>query len=360
MNKSKQEWKVGVFVLLSLVVMAALMIGFSKGFSLFASTYELRLRSGNIAGLKREAEVQMAGVRVGQVGPMNLSPDGKSVIVTLLIEDKYKIHGDARFAIEQAGFLGDQYIAISPQANKEPVLAAGAEIQCEDPFNLQEAGKLAQGLIEKVDLTVATLNDALERVDSTLLAGDTLTNLSTTIANFRQTSESTGETMANFRQISHGALATVDSFQQLVEKNGPGIEGAVSNVLQFTEQLGSVTNLSEFSHNLTALSLELRATVSSNRLAIERTMANIETSSAATKQLLEDLNAGKGTMGSLLKDEQLQAQVTQIVGNVNQLSANMTVLSSNLNRFGLLYKPKQQKSPRTNAVRYPGRSPFSK
>mgnify|MGYP000869548411 CR=1 FL=1 len=360
MNSSKQEWKVGLFVLLSLTAMAALMIGFSKGFAFFTSTYELKLRSGNIAGLKREAEVQMAGVRVGQVGAMNLAPDGKSVIVTLLIEDKYTIHGDARFAIEQAGFLGDQYIAISPQANELPILTAGSEVQCEVPFNLQEAGKLAQGLIEKVDLTVATLNDALERVDRTLLAGDTLTNLSTTIANFRQTSESTVETMANFRKISHGALTTVDSFQQLLEQNSPGINGAVSNVVQFTEQLGSVTNLSKFSHNLTELSVELQATVASNRVAIERTMANIESSSAETRTLLEGLNAGKGTMGSLLKDEQLQAQVTQIVGNVNQLSSNMTILSSNLNRFGLLYKPKQQRSPRTNAVRYPGRSPFRK
>lgn len=360
MNKSKQEWKVGVFVLLSLTVMAALMIGFSKGFTFFASTYALNLRSGNIAGLKREATVQMAGVRVGQVGAMNLAADGKSVIVTLVIEEKYKIHGDARFSIEQAGFLGDQYIAISPQANELPVLAAGDEVQCDEPFNLQEAGKLAQGLIEKVDMTVATLNGALERVDKTLLAENTLTNLSTTIDNFRQTSESTVETMANFRKISQGALGSVDTLQRLLAKNGPGIDDAVSNVVQFTEQLGSVTNLSEFSHNLTELSTELRATVSSNRLAIERTMANIESSSAATRLLLEDLNAGKGTMGSLLKDEQLKTQVTQIVGNVNQLSSNMTILSSNLNRFGLLYKPKREKSSRTNTLRYTGRSPFRK
>ncbi|MGY8654902.1 MAG: MlaD family protein [Verrucomicrobiia bacterium] len=353
MNKSKQEWKVGVFMLISLVVMAALMIGFSKGFSFFASTYELNLRSGNIAGLKREAAVHMAGVQIGQVGAMNLAPDGKSVIVTLLIEDKYKIHGDARFSIEQAGFLGDQYIAISPQTNGLPVLAPGAEVQCDEPFNLQEAGKLAQGLIEKVDMTVATLNNALERVDKTLLAENTLTNLATTIANFRQISESTVETMANFRKISTGALTTVDTLQRLIEKNSPGIDGAVSNVVQFTEQLGSVTNLSEFSHNLTELSTELRATVSSNRLALERTMDNLERSSAATKSLLEELNAGRGAMGSLLKDEQLKLRMTLVF-------SNMTILSSNLNRFGLLYKPKRQRSPRTNDVRYPGRSPFRK
>ena len=145
MSKSKQEWKVGVFVLISLVVMAALMIGFSKGFSFFASTYELNLRSGNIAGLKREAAVQMAGVRVGQVGAMNLAPDGKSVIVTLLIEDKYKIHGDARFSIEQAGFLAINTSPFHPRPMNCPSSRPATRFSATSPSTCRRRGNWRRG-----------------------------------------------------------------------------------------------------------------------------------------------------------------------------------------------------------------------
>jgi hypothetical protein len=68
--------------------------------------------------------------------------------------------------------------------------------------------------------------------------------------------------------------------------------------------------------------------------------------------LVSGVEAGQGLIGSLFKDPQLK-------DNVSNLTANFAALSSNLNRYGLLYKPRQ---PKTNVVTrslYRGKGPFN-
>src|SRR5579859_64349 len=131
MDKSRLETKVGLFVFVGLVLLAVLLIQFSKGTSIFRGTYELRLHADNVGGLKQRAAVLLAGVQVGGVSDIQLPEDGKSVTILLKIYKGRKIYQDARFVIQQSGFLGDQYIAIIPTANQLPVWTNGADVECE-------------------------------------------------------------------------------------------------------------------------------------------------------------------------------------------------------------------------------------
>ena len=72
MDKSRLEIKVGLFVLIGLVLLAVLLIQFSKGTSIFRGTYELRLHAVNVGGLKQRAGVLLAGVQVGSVSDIQL------------------------------------------------------------------------------------------------------------------------------------------------------------------------------------------------------------------------------------------------------------------------------------------------
>src|SRR5262245_55777218 len=116
-GSSTTSRKVGVFVAIALAVISVLIIGFSKGASIFTPGYTLVVKSENVGGLKAGASVMMAGVPIGSVRSIDLSPDGRYVIVRCRILKRYRIHGDARFEIEQSGFLGDQYISIVPTLN---------------------------------------------------------------------------------------------------------------------------------------------------------------------------------------------------------------------------------------------------
>ena len=67
-------------------------------------------------------------------------------IILVRINKNYSIHFGARFAIEQIGFLGDQYITIYQQDAKGPILENGAEVLVEEPLNI-ERKQLPRGFV---------------------------------------------------------------------------------------------------------------------------------------------------------------------------------------------------------------------
>ncbi|HLZ54438.1 MAG TPA: MlaD family protein [Verrucomicrobiae bacterium] len=315
MDKSRLETKVGLFVFVGLVLLAVLLIQFSKGTSIFRGTYELRLHADNVGGLKQRAAVLLAGVQVGGVSDIQLPEDGKSVTILLKIYKGRKIYQDARFVIQQSGFLGDQYIAIIPTANQLPVWTNGADVECEAPFNLQETARAAAGFIQRIDDTAKKLDAAIGDVRRLVLNEQTLTNLSVTVGNMRTFSEQATDTVANLNM--------------LVTANGTQIDLAVSNVVFFSQDL---IHLSEDAHGL----------ISTNGTEISAAVKNIESSTETLKELTDELQSGNGLAGTLLKNEQLST-------NVQAVAANLAVATSNLNRLGLWHFLWHHELPPTNS-----------
>jgi phospholipid/cholesterol/gamma-HCH transport system substrate-binding protein len=99
MKQSHLEVKVGLFVFIGLVLLAVLLLQFSKGVTFFRPTYDILLNATSVGGLRRSAQVLMSGVQVGTVSEMQLAQDGKSVTITLKIYRQFQIHKDARFII---------------------------------------------------------------------------------------------------------------------------------------------------------------------------------------------------------------------------------------------------------------------
>jgi phospholipid/cholesterol/gamma-HCH transport system substrate-binding protein len=324
MEKSRLEIKVGLFVLIGLVLLAVLLIQFSKGTSIFRGTYELRLHASNVGGLKQRASVLLAGVQVGNVSDIELAPDNKSVTIFLRIYKGYKIFHDDRFVIQQSGFLGDQYVAIIPTDNQPPALQNGAGVECEAPFNLQETARAAAGFIQRIDETAKKLNDAISDVRRLVLNQETLTNFAAAVGNLRAVTEQATNTVANLNE--------------LVVTNGAQINLAVSNVVFFSQDL---IRLSDNAHNL----------ISTNSGDITASIKNLEASTEDLKKLVDNLQSGQGMAGALLKNEQLS-------NNVQAVAANLAITTSNLNEFGLWHilwqhKPTPSPSTKPNAVLSP-------
>src|SRR5260370_6245077 len=148
MTESRFAVTVGPFVTGGLILLALLLLTFSKGLNVLRPTYELRLRANTVGGLKRQGTVLMSGVSVGRVAYADVAPDGHGVVIGLRIYKRYRIYGDARFSIEQLGFLGDQYVPIYPQANAKPELEPAAEARCEAPLTLHQLVRAATALIQ--------------------------------------------------------------------------------------------------------------------------------------------------------------------------------------------------------------------
>ncbi len=310
------EWRVGLFVFIGLALIAALLLQFSKGVTFFRSTYDIYLRSPNVGGLKTKAGVLMSGVQVGTVNDIQLAPDGRTVTITLRIFSNFVIHKDAKFVIEQSGFLGDQYVAIVPTKNQLPPFQNGDTAEAEAPFNLQEFTRSATGFIARVDDTIKKLNDSLADVTRILLNPETLTNLSVTAA--------------NLRTVSERALVTMDHVNTVLSTNSPALSESASNLVTFSNQLN------EFA-------AQLKDVVATNTDDIARTVKNVEASSESLKALAADLQSGKGLAGDLLKNPELAARASEIANN-------LSITTSNLNRLGLWHMLWRQKPPKTNST----------
>ena len=113
----------------------------------------------------------------------------------------------------------------------------------------------------------------------------------------------------------------------------------------------SVSNLVVFSDLLNQTAKELHLTVSTNRADLNAIIKNVESASTAVDRMVNDLQAGKGLAGHLLKDERIEQEFSETV-------SNLSLLSSNLNRFGLLWKPRAKKPVSTATTPALGRKAF--
>jgi ABC-type transporter Mla subunit MlaD len=301
MDKSRLETKVGLFVFIGLALLAALLIQFSKGTSLFRGTYELRLHAANVGGLKQRAGVLLAGVQVGTVSGIQLANDGKSVTILLNIYKGTGIYHDARFVIEQSGFLGDQYVSIIPTTNSPPLLQDGADVDCQEPFNLQEVARSTSGFIKRFDDTAKKLDDSVTDLRRVVLNENTLTNFSVAVK--------------NMRTFSEHALDTVNDINAIIATNGSQASLAVSNIVFFSQELMHLASAAE-------------GVLSTNSTDITAAVKNIESSTEVLKSVLNDIQSGKGLAGTMLQNEQLAT-------NVQAIANNLAIASSNLNRLGL-------------------------
>jgi phospholipid/cholesterol/gamma-HCH transport system substrate-binding protein len=227
----------------------------------------------------------------------------------------YKVYKDARFVIEQQGFLGDQYIAIVPTNNEGDTYSDGDVAKAEAPFNLQEFTRSASGFITRIDETVKKLNDALADVERLVLNPETLTNLS--------------QTAANLRNVTQQARLTLDRVDQVIASNGPALNYAATNLVAFSE------GMNRFAGSLNTI-------LDTNSPQVHAAVTNLEASTESLKSLVADVQAGKGLAGDLLKNEQL-------AGDLSRIMYNLSITTSNLNHAGLWGIMWKHKEPRTNA-----------
>src|SRR5215467_9788036 len=103
------EAKVGVFVLATIVLLAYLTIGVSQlGFTI-GSTYKIYTVMENAEGVAVKTPVQVAGIPVGSVRNISLTPERKA-LVEIELKKSVKLGEDVVAEVRTRGVLGDTYI----------------------------------------------------------------------------------------------------------------------------------------------------------------------------------------------------------------------------------------------------------
>ncbi|MFE2021645.1 MCE family protein [Streptomyces sp. NPDC059499] len=124
--------------------------------------YEITAEFGDVLSLAPQSSVKVNDVAVGRVTKISLTPGGWTAKVTMRVNGKIKLPGNAYAHLEQSSLLGEKYVQLSPPA------AGTAE------------GDLADG--DRIPLTRTNRNPEVEEVFgalSMLLNGGGINQLKT-------------------------------------------------------------------------------------------------------------------------------------------------------------------------------------
>ncbi len=117
--KNSMEFLVGIFMIAGFLAFGylALQLGEVSIFS-DSKNYTVIAQFDNIAGVKKGASVQVAGVAVGQAGKIWLDDDGYAN-VALLVDKSLELPIDSTASVKSQGLIGDKFIALSPGGDEE-------------------------------------------------------------------------------------------------------------------------------------------------------------------------------------------------------------------------------------------------
>ena len=255
-------------------------IRFLSGADIFGRTHTYYVYYDNASGLQNASAVVIRGVKVGQVSNVAIAEDEPSkVAVTLAVSKDYAIPADSKAKVFSAGLMGGQAIELVIGSSAE-MLEPGAKIApIVEPGMIDmltsEFGDIKEKLVSVMDNINVTLNSLNGLVDSNNA------NISAAIANLNGV-------LADIEQSD--IVANLDSFTGTLKNNGEKIDSIVANVGNLTASLDE-----------------------------QQTGAKLAQSVEQLNALLAKFNESDGTVGSLLNDKALYANLAEASNNLSLL-----------------------------------------
>ena len=128
MKKASIETAVGIFVLAGILCVAYLTVKLGKMELMGDNYYTLYANFTSATGLKSGANVEMAGVRIGQIEEIGLEPVMNVARVKMKIEKGIELSTDVIASVKTAGLIGDRYLSLNPGGSDE-ILEPGDNIE---------------------------------------------------------------------------------------------------------------------------------------------------------------------------------------------------------------------------------------
>jgi phospholipid/cholesterol/gamma-HCH transport system substrate-binding protein len=138
MKKTSVETAVGVFVLIGLISVAYLTIKLGKMEWFGDDYYTLDAQFDSVSGLKTGAQVDMAGVEIGQVADIRLDNERQVAVVSLKIRKAVMLTDDVIASVKTSGLIGDKYIKLTPGGSDRLLKSGDLIIETESALDIEE------------------------------------------------------------------------------------------------------------------------------------------------------------------------------------------------------------------------------
>lgn len=272
------ELKVGLFVFLGLLVLAALVVQFGRVGEGFKTYYPLTVRFPDASGLLKGSDVLLAGAKIGRVsGAPQIVQSGIGVKVPLRIFDYVKIPEASKFIVGSSGLLGDRYVLVIPPAGEHRgAIAADAVVEGTRETGLDDLTRDGTLLIQDLRNTVQNINTTVTGVREGVFSGESMQNFRSSMEHLNQATGSLAESAKKVDGVvekAKSAMESADATMQSGKKAADDVQLAVADArktIQGATQimreasggkglLATLLNNPEVSRNLEALISNLRS-----------------------------------------------------------------------------------------------------
>ncbi len=136
MKKANVEISVGIFVLAGLACLVYLALHLGE-MELFSSGYEVSADFDNISGLKVGASVEVAGVDVGRVEQITITPGNRARLL-FKVSPGLILKDDTIASIRTKGIIGDKFVKLSMGSSEKTIPPGGTIHDTESAVELEE------------------------------------------------------------------------------------------------------------------------------------------------------------------------------------------------------------------------------
>ncbi len=293
-NRGATEIKVGIFVFLGILALFYLTFQLAQEAFVPKDVYRVYGVFDSVSGLLKGAKVEMAGVPIGKVGEISLTPEGKAK-VELLVYKKFKIPQDATAVVRTFGVLGDKFIEIRP-GQSQAYLSEGAYItKTESPVDL--------------DQILASIGPTVEGLKELLGTQEGRENLKILVANIKDVSES------------------LKNITERVEKG----KGTFGKLLTDDTLYKDLTSTSQTLKNI-VLQVERGEGTLGKFIKDESLYQTLKNTASNLEQVSKRLEKGEGTLGKLIKDDELYKDFRVLSKDLKNTAQNLDKIVSRIER----------------------------
>jgi len=307
MPRQKQlEWaqlRVGLMVLVSLIVLGVGIFFISGQVGgIFSSRYTIKTYLSEAGGLHEGAEVRLAGIAVGNVSKIQLSPysdRGRSVEIVMKITKHYQdnIRADSVATIETAGLLGDGYINITRGLQANPAITNNGVVQGHEEADIKDIVKNANDVISNLRVLSSTLNDVTNQVKVGEGSVHKLLYEQTFYNRLNETTAGLDRLVANVEkgQGTLGKFMVDDTVYKQTQETINRLNGLVDQIQHGNGTAAKFINDPSVYNDL-------------NKMV------------ARGNELMDRLNNGQGTLGKMVNDPQLYNRLNETVARLDTIS----------------------------------------
>lgn len=278
------ELKVGLLTLMAIASLVVVSLKITANKSGFGEYVKYRTIINDASGIYENSSIKVAGIVAGRITAIELS--GSQALVKFEVLKQIKVTKFSTLRIKTVGFLGDKFIDIYLGNPEAPRLKEESMLLAESGAGFEELGKDASEILRDVKEISKIVRESLYDENKKNVVK---------------------EIMQNINGFSKNAKDISVSLKKLINGNESKLNATIDDLKRISSQIAYETD--RYADGSFMNDLE----------GIKPILANVDKAVSDLKEIVADVKDGRGTVGKLLRDDEIIDQVNETLSGVNKL-----------------------------------------